>query len=394
MFGIGTRSYQIYLFLIYKAKFVNILNLSSMGNYLKSNPNTVRAEQAETPQQKPATELPTNNVVTSKPNTPSFSLREPLLFSLLASYDRILLAGCGGGYDFMSGLPLYFALKNLGKSPFLANLSFTSLNEAKRLNPNDVILKCGLRVHSGTKVNSNIYFPELFACQWFHERGEEVEIFAFDHFPASPDLVDCYQWVCEERGIQAIVLVDGGTDSLTYGDECKMGTPVEDHTSMAAVDMVEGVGLKLLCCIGFGVDSFHGINHGLFLENVARAEKQGHFYGSFSVSRLTPEARLYMECYEYVASKMQSSIVCSSIINGIKGEFGNFHSTERTMNSTLFINHLMCIMWTFDLPGICKNIPYLDKVKKSSGGQETDAIIESHRSKIGDVIRDPIPLPM
>ncbi|KAI6646526.1 hypothetical protein LOD99_12647 [Oopsacas minuta] len=358
----------------------------TMGNYFNSNTNTTRPEpiQTNTPPQEPI-----------KPQASSFSMREPLLFSLLANYDRILLAGCGGGYDFMSGLPLYFALKELGKKPFLANLSFTTLNDVKRLNPDDVILNCGFRVHYKTKVASNRYFPELFTCQWFRKKGEDVEIFAFDHFPATRDLIDCYQWICKERGIDAIVLVDGGTDSLTYGDECGMGTPVEDHTSMAAIDMVDGIGLKLLCCIGFGVDSFHGISHGLFLQNVARAEKQGHFYGSFSVSRHTPEARQYIECYEYVAARMQPSIVCSSIISGINGEFGNHHSTERTKSSTLFINHLMCILWTFDLQGVNKNIPYLDKVKQSTGALETDSIITSYRSKIGDdKIRQPLPLPM
>ena len=359
--------------------------------------DTVPTKPDDEPNKQPLKQDDKSSTLLFEPQTEinSFTMREPLLFSLLANSDNILLAGCGGGYDFMSALPLYFSLKDLGKNVYLANLSFSSLSEARALNPDDKILTSGFRVHSGTKVESNTYFPELYTCQWFHERGEEVEIFAFDHCLATRNLADCYEWICKERGIDTIVLVDGGTDSLTYGDECNMGTPVEDHTSMAAVDMVGGVGLKLLCCIGFGVDSFHGISHGLFLQNVATAEKQGHFYGTFSVSRHTPEARKYMDCYQYVASKMQHSIVCSSIINGMKGEFGNHHSTQRTKSSTLFINHLMCILWTFDLQGINKNIPYLEQLKKSVGFAETNSIIMSYRAKLGDnKIREPLPLPM
>lgn len=35
--------------------------------------------------------------------------------------------------------------------------------------------------------------------------------------------------------IDAVVLVDGGTDIMLRGDESALGTPVEDVTSMAAV---------------------------------------------------------------------------------------------------------------------------------------------------------------
>ena len=377
-----------------------------MGNYFRTNVPRGGQKQTDLNADTSASQLinteqgpnssaldPDSSRPDCKPLSPAYSITQPLLFSLLAKYDRILLAGCGEGYDYMSALPIYFALTKLGKSPFLANLSFSDLDKARRLNPKDALLKCGFRVHSGVKMDQVHYFPELFTCEWFSERGEEIEIFAFDHFPPTKDLVDCYQWICKEKGIQAILLVDGGTDSLTYGDETGMGTPVEDHTSMAAVDMVEGVDLKLLCCIGFGVDSFHGVSHGLFLENVAKAEKQGHFYGSFSVSKHTPEAQQYIQCYEYVASKMQASIVCSSIINGMVGEFGDFHSTKRTRSSTLFINHLMTIMWTFDLAGVNSNIPYIDKVKKSTGAAETEEILFSYRSKL-ETIREPLPLPM
>ena len=51
-------------------------------------------------------------------------LENPLL-EALEGVDRILLAGCGGGYDVFSGLPLYFALKQAGKTVFLSNFTFT-----------------------------------------------------------------------------------------------------------------------------------------------------------------------------------------------------------------------------------------------------------------------------
>ncbi|MDF1663518.1 MAG: hypothetical protein P1V97_17235 [Planctomycetota bacterium] len=50
--------------------------------------------------------------------------RSPL-FGALGDSKRILLAGAGGGFDLYSALPLFFALKDLGRSVFLANSSFS-----------------------------------------------------------------------------------------------------------------------------------------------------------------------------------------------------------------------------------------------------------------------------
>ena len=44
--------------------------------------------------------------------------------------NTILLAGCGGGYDVFCGLPLYFALREMGKTVHLANYSFSSVYSA------------------------------------------------------------------------------------------------------------------------------------------------------------------------------------------------------------------------------------------------------------------------
>jgi len=57
----------------------------------------------------------------------SWSITSPKIFNLLAPARKVLVAGCGGGYDILSGLPLYFALRRQGKSVYLANLSFTDL---------------------------------------------------------------------------------------------------------------------------------------------------------------------------------------------------------------------------------------------------------------------------
>jgi len=44
-----------------------------------------------------------------------YSIAKIPLFQELEDSQNILLAGCGGGFDIYTGIPLYFALKKLGK---------------------------------------------------------------------------------------------------------------------------------------------------------------------------------------------------------------------------------------------------------------------------------------
>ena len=45
----------------------------------------------------------------------------------LQQAKTVLLAGCGGGFDVFSGLPLFFALEAAGKTVHLANLTFSNI---------------------------------------------------------------------------------------------------------------------------------------------------------------------------------------------------------------------------------------------------------------------------
>jgi hypothetical protein len=55
--------------------------------------------------------MPTST--TSAPTNSRIPSLESPLWSRLAGCERILIAGCGGGYDVFSGLPLFFALHKM-----------------------------------------------------------------------------------------------------------------------------------------------------------------------------------------------------------------------------------------------------------------------------------------
>ena len=325
----------------------------------------------------------------------SWSISSPRIFQLLSTTKTILIAGCGGGYDVTSGLPLYFALRAQGKTVLLANLSFTDLQRRVTSEKSFYCNKCVRATHDmKVKMSAGDYFPEMYLSKWFWEKfKEEVPIYTFSRETGVVQLSKAYSKICSEYEVEAIVLVDGGTDSLMFGTEKSLGTPVEDQTSIMAVSRVQDISVKLLAAIGFGVDSFHGVSHGLFLENVATLEKEGGYLGSFSVPRQSVEGELYMEGYQAIARHMQPSIVCTSIIDAMQGQFGNYHSTKRTGNSKLFINPLMPIYWTFDVSKLVTHIPYAPLLGKTSNCSEVMQVIYEHHDKL-ERQRDPIPLPM
>lgn len=301
------------------------------------------------------------------------------------------MAGCGGGYDVLSGMSLYFALRAQGKNVTLANLSFTNLPAT---GGKELCSGC-FEVTSSTKPGKDSYFPELYLAKWLAEKGEQPLVYAFERRLGVKPLTQAYQHIIKKHGIDAFVLVDGGTDSVMFGNEIKMGTPTEDHCSMAAACLTS-VPIKLLTCLGFGVDTFHGVSHGLFLENVAALEKSGGYLGCFSVASSSQEGDLYIECYKAVSQHMQPSIVCTSIIDGMCGEFGDHHSTTRTSGSQLFINPLMSIYWTFDLQKIVDRIQYLEKLNATETNHEIRVLINSHTKSVieSGAVRAVIPLPM
>ncbi|MEV6692592.1 DUF1152 domain-containing protein [Micromonospora sp. NPDC051196] len=77
-----------------------------------------------------------------------------------------------------------------------------------------------------------------------------------------------YRYLVDHLDIDAVVLVDGGTDVLLRGDEADLGTPVEDITSLAAVAALD-VPVKLVTSLGFGIDAYDGVNQVQVLESLA-----------------------------------------------------------------------------------------------------------------------------
>jgi hypothetical protein len=297
--------------------------------------------------------------------------------SAIENSQRILVAGAGGGFDVYAGLPIYERLRLLGKKVFLANLSFVPLGTT-----NAQGLTRALYVVEPTTTGQDVYFPERTLAQFLSRRGETVRVYAFEKLGVAP-LREGYAHLVQSLGLDAIVLVDGGTDILLRGDEAGLGTPSEDMASLAAVAAMN-VPTRVVACVGFGVDTYHGVCHANWLENVAALTAEGAFLGATALLEQMPEVRLYLDAVNAadITTPQRPSIVNGSIVSAIEGHFGDYHRNPRTQSSNLFINPLMSLLWAFDLAAVAQRNLYLGRLRETATIRDVHLAIEYFRETV------------
>lgn len=295
-------------------------------------------------------------------------------FEKMENCKSVLLAGAGGGFDIFAGLPLYFWLREQGKTVHLANWTFADLSYCEeRPMPEIAVVR-------GSTSGSTSYFPERYLAQWLESQGHDTPVHAIQ--PGGVRTVRAaYQWLAQSLSFDTVILIDGGTDILMRGDECGLGTPQEDIASLAAAHALPDTIQKFVLCLGLGVDTYHGVCHAHFLENAAALSVSGGHLGTWSLLAGMSEAQKYAEAVEYAHAHMprRSSIVNSSILSAVKGLFGDVHALQRTQGSRLFINPLMSQYWAFDLDSVAKLNRYLDRIQTTDTyGELTRRIAHYH----------------
>jgi hypothetical protein len=294
-------------------------------------------------------------------------------FYELGLVKSALIVGAGGGYDIFSGLPLFVALKKAGKQVHLANLSSGSLDFCDGENPISGLWKITPQT-AATK-----YFPEMHLATWLARHFGDVPVYAIAPVGARP-VTTAFRWLLETLQFDTLILVDGGTDILMCGNEAGLATPEADAVSLFAGNELSQIARRLVACIGFGIDAHHGVCHAHFLENVAALSVDGGHLGAWSLLKNSEEFKLYREACEFVFARFpQPSIVNASIISAISGNFGDFHSSTRTEGSTLFINPLMGMYWTFLLENVARRNLYLERLRNTETASDVAIEIENFR---------------
>jgi len=302
----------------------------------------------------------------------------PPLVAALSDARRVLIAGAGGGFDVYAGLPLALALWEAGVEVRLANLSFSPLD---LLDLSDWLAENVAAVTPET-LGLDDYFPERSLARWLAGQGLPSTVYAFPKVGVRP-LRRAYARLVDQFQPDALVLIDGGTDILMRGDETGLGTPVEDITSLAAAAGLD-VPVKLVTCLGFGIDAYHGVVHTQVLENLAALDRDGGYLGALSIPRTSREAKLYQDAVAHaqLANPLRPSIVNGQIAGAIRGDFGDIQFTTRTEGSELFINPLMAIYFTVDLDTLARRCLYLDRVENTTTMRQVAMRIEQFRNEV------------
>lgn len=105
---------------------------------------------------------------------------------------RILIAGCGGGFDVFAGVPLARHLWSAGKEAVFANYSFTDLSRCggERLTPTN------WRVDLQSQ--DLPHFPERWLGEWLLARGRPSPIYAFAK-SGTRQLIHAYRLIAERH---------------------------------------------------------------------------------------------------------------------------------------------------------------------------------------------------
>jgi hypothetical protein len=304
-------------------------------------------------------------------------LATPPLFDRLSKARKVLIAGAGGGFDVYAGLPLAVSLWDAGVEAHLANLSFSQLE----LLDLDVWLAENVAAVTPQVAGLDDYFPERTLARWLAANDLPSTVYAFPRLGVQT-LRAAYRELVDHLGIDAIVLVDGGTDILMRGDEAGLGTPVEDMTSLGAVAGLD-VAVKVVTCLGFGIDAYHGVVHTQVLENLAALDRDGAYLGALSIPGGSREAVLYREAVAdaQAATPLRPSIVNGQIAAATAGQFGDVQFTTRTTGSTLFVNPLMAIYFSVDLDALAGRSLYLDRLENTHGMRQVSSRIQQFRDE-------------
>ncbi|MBA3873397.1 MAG: DUF1152 domain-containing protein [Anaerolineae bacterium] len=287
----------------------------------------------------------------------------------VSNSKSILIAGMGGGFDIFCGLPIYFELKALGLNVHLANYSFSPFENLS----NGTFLTDSLVGVTADAESPYHYFPERYLAKWFREkRRQEITIWNFEKTGVRP-LLENYQTLISHLKIDAIILIDGGVDSLLRGDETDVGTLLEDTVSLIAVSELKDVPVRMIACVGMGAEI--DIAYTQIFENIAKLTELDAFLGACALTKRMTTYQDYEDALLFVQSRpaQDPSVINSSVISAVQGKHGNFHLTAKTKGSKLSISPLMSIYWFFELPAVARRNLLFSEMRY------TDTITDAYR---------------
>ena len=336
------------------------------------------------------------------------------MYQHLSNSNRILLSGCGGGYDIFCGLDLFFNMHQ-HKTIILGNYSFTDkyildligekitpccyrldfnslfdekqyteqLKNTIKIPPNFILEEMKVNTEEYIKLQINnygdhVYFPEYKLVKYLHDKYNiQTHIYCFTD-TGIKFLLEAYNIIIETEQIDTVILIDGGTDSLMTGSERdSLGSPFEDISSIVAVANCD-VKYKFLYCLGYNVDQYHGVTDENFLKNTSALIQKSGFIGSYMSNQQNISTQQYIDTFLHCDP--ENSIVNSLIIASLQGYYGDYEPVwiqHRLGDSKQYIHPLMSLYWIYNLTEVYHKLKYdVQKLRETVDSYEVVKLLK------------------
>jgi hypothetical protein len=309
----------------------------------------------------------------------------------------VLLCGCGGGFDFLHGLTLLPELARLGKRVIIGSYSF---GEPHRITAAPTVFDLGegaiVKLVTARSVPDPHYGPEVHLCAFLDaEQPEHAPHSIYAYYARAftvPKLRTLYRELVARHSVDAVILFDGGSDSLMVGDEEGLGDPIEDAVSVATVAELERPSLKILVSIGLGADRFNQVSDAASLRAIAELTAAGGFLGAVSLEQASPGFAFYKRGIEQIYSRQTfRSALTGFIISAAEGHYGSQVVPpilqSRVRPGGFFIWPLMAMLFSFDVQAVAKRSRIVAWIRSCSTVDDCHIAILKGRAELGTALR-------
>ena len=298
----------------------------------------------------------------------------------LYEYGNIMIGGCGGGYDIYTSIPIYLDLLKRGHNITMTNVTFTNIDV---LQTYPQVMK-GLWVVTAESAKMiKGFHPELSLSIALLKRGISQSIYCVSRSASMEDLCNIYDYIIKKHSIEAILVADGGYDSLLSGTEEELGTPVEDMMTLSSIHtMIQRYKLPAYVS-SLGLHLEHEIRETDMFESITRLSAHGGLLDCIFLQKDQPHVREYMNIV--MECQPENTIINSQIVAALEGHYGNYYHPairHRVGSIPTNINYLTHTMHIFNLEHIVAQNKYIHLIKNGKSDKEVDEIIKDYRSKI------------
>ena len=307
--------------------------------------------------------------------------------------SKVLVAGAGGGWDIVAGLPVAIALRQAGHDVHLANYCVGMVDDAQGAErPLEQLYRID---ETCQDPKDNRSFPEGSLSRWWQQAfNESRPVWCFARKGGRP-VAEAYQYLAEHLQLDAVCLVDGGVDGLFIGDEHDCSTPSMDAISIVAANTLTSC-KRFFTITAFGTEgAAYSVRHADVLYRISEQIYKGGMLGVSATLSSTHVGKQFLKAVETINEDFPNlwhSIIVSSIVSAMKGHFGERNLTPRTDWAPVWVSPLTLLCWYFDLKSVAEAKPNRDEVLQTETVAEVVEIFEETRKRLGKRARTDIPI--